>query len=396
MGRRRLRHPQHRLAAGAAGAGPGPTQEAQVEILESLEVFPSTLPTRRESAYAAWVSISRRLQQHLHVLHRARRCAARRRTAGPATSSPRSRRWSPRASSRSPCSGRTSTPTASSSATGYAFGKLLRACGDDRRAWSGSGSPRPHPRDFTDDVIAAMAETPNVMPQLHMPLQSGSDAVLKAMRRSYRQERTSASSTGCAPRCPDAAITTDIIVGFPGETEDGLRADPGRRRRGAVRRRVHLPVLQAARHAGRRPGRPGAQADVVQERYERLVALRRGDRLGGEQAAGRPHGRAAGRRGRGPQGRRHPPAVRPRAATTGWCTSPLPDADAAAARATWSTVEVTYAAPHHLVADGAAAGRPPHRGRRRLGAPPARRSLRRAAPVGLWGWGCPTRPVRLR
>ena len=65
-------------------------EEAQVEILESLEVFPSTLPTRRESAYAAWVSISRRLQQHLHVLHRARRCAARRRTAGPATSSPRS------------------------------------------------------------------------------------------------------------------------------------------------------------------------------------------------------------------------------------------------------------------------------------------------------------------
>ena len=47
----------------------------------------------------------------------------------------------------------------------------------------------PHPRDFTHDVIDAMAETANVMPSLHMPLQSGSDAVLKAMRRSYRQER---------------------------------------------------------------------------------------------------------------------------------------------------------------------------------------------------------------
>ena len=63
------------------------------------ETFPSNLPTRRESAYAAWVSIIGRLQQHLHVLHRARRCAAGRRTAGPATSSPRSRRWWPRASS---------------------------------------------------------------------------------------------------------------------------------------------------------------------------------------------------------------------------------------------------------------------------------------------------------
>ena len=58
VGRRRLRHPQHRLAAGAARAGPRRNEEAQVEILESLEVFPSTLPTRRESAYAAWVSIS--------------------------------------------------------------------------------------------------------------------------------------------------------------------------------------------------------------------------------------------------------------------------------------------------------------------------------------------------
>ena len=51
-------------------SGPGCSEEAQVEILESLEVFPSTLPTRRESAYAAWVSISVGLQQHLHVLHR--------------------------------------------------------------------------------------------------------------------------------------------------------------------------------------------------------------------------------------------------------------------------------------------------------------------------------------
>ena len=68
-----------------------------------------------------------------------------------------------------------------------AFAKLLRACGQveglERVRFTS-----PHPKDFTDDVIAAMAETPNVMPQLHMPLQSGSDRVLKAMRRSYRSE----------------------------------------------------------------------------------------------------------------------------------------------------------------------------------------------------------------
>src|SRR6201999_1055441 len=69
-----------------------------------------------------------------------------------------------------------------------AFSKLLRACGEieglERVRFTS-----PHPAEFTDDVIAAMAETPNVMPQLHMPMQSGSDTVLKAMRRSYRQSR---------------------------------------------------------------------------------------------------------------------------------------------------------------------------------------------------------------
>jgi tRNA-2-methylthio-N6-dimethylallyladenosine synthase len=67
-----------------------------------------------------------------------------------------------------------------------AFAKLLRECGKVE------GLERvrfmsPHPRDFTDDVIAAMAETKNVMPHLHMPLQSGSNKVLQAMRRSYRR-----------------------------------------------------------------------------------------------------------------------------------------------------------------------------------------------------------------
>ena len=77
---------------------------------------------------------------------------------------------------------------ASTSASAARSLRLLRACGDveglERVRFTS-----PHPRDFTDDVIEAMAETPNVMPSLHMPLQSGSDDVLKRMRRSYRSDR---------------------------------------------------------------------------------------------------------------------------------------------------------------------------------------------------------------
>src|SRR5690606_20609081 len=104
-----------------------------------------------------------------------------------------------------------------------AFGKLLRACGEieglERVRFTS-----PHPAAFTDDVIDAMAETPNVMPSLHMPLQSGSDRVLRAMRRSYRSSRFLAILDRVRDRIPDAAITTDIIVGFPGETEEDFQA----------------------------------------------------------------------------------------------------------------------------------------------------------------------------
>src|SRR5581483_12075990 len=119
------------------------------------------------------------------------------------------------------------------------------------------------------DVIAAMAETPAVCPHLHMPLQSGSDAVLRAMRRSYRSERYLQIIAEVRAAIPDAAITTDIIVGFPGETDDDFERT--------------LDVVRAARFASaftfqysKRPGTPAAEMDgqvprdVVQERYERL------------------------------------------------------------------------------------------------------------------------------
>src|SRR5207244_5988381 len=93
-----------------------------------------------------------------------------------------------------------------------AFSKLLRACGDidglERVRFTS-----PHPAAFTDDVIDAMAETANVMPQLHMPLQSGSDRILRSMRRSYRSEKFLGILDRVRAKLPDAAISTDIIVG---------------------------------------------------------------------------------------------------------------------------------------------------------------------------------------
>ncbi len=99
------------------------------------------------------------------------------------------------------------------------FGDLLRQIGDIdgiRRVRYTS----PHPKDMTPDVFAAMAETPTVVPHLHFPLQSGSDNVLKAMHRGYTGERYLEKLAQARETIDDLAVTTDIIVGFPGETED--------------------------------------------------------------------------------------------------------------------------------------------------------------------------------
>jgi len=78
----------------------------------------------------------------------------------------------------------------------------------------------PHPKDLRPETIAAMAETGEVCDHLHLPLQSGSDAVLTAMRRGYTAQRYLTRLAAARAAIPDLAVTTDIIVGFPGETED--------------------------------------------------------------------------------------------------------------------------------------------------------------------------------
>jgi tRNA-2-methylthio-N6-dimethylallyladenosine synthase len=102
------------------------------------------------------------------------------------------------------------------------FGELLRACdavdGIERIRFTS-----PHPKDFRDPVIAAMAECAAVCEQVHLPLQSGSTRILKAMRRTYTKERYLALVEKMRAAIPGLAIGTDIIVGFPGETEDDFR-----------------------------------------------------------------------------------------------------------------------------------------------------------------------------
>ena len=244
--------------------------EAQVEIVESLEVFPSTLPAKRDSAYSGWVSISVGCNNTCtFCIVPALRGTEKDRRPGEILAEVQAL----------VDQGVLEVTLLGQNVNAYgvefrdrgAFADLLRAAGRieglERVRFTS-----PHPREFTDDVIAAMAETPAVCHQLHMPLQSGSDDVLRRMRRGYRQERYLGIIDRVRAAMPDAAITTDIIVGFPGETEADFQQT--------------LDVVRQARFASaftfqysKRPGTPAAEMDgqlpkaVVQERYLRLTAL---------------------------------------------------------------------------------------------------------------------------
>jgi len=99
------------------------------------------------------------------------------------------------------------------------FGELLRAC-DAVEGVARIRFTSPHPKDFREPVIAAMAECNAVCEHVHLPLQSGSSRILKAMRRTYSRERYVALAEKLRGAIPDLAFGTDIIVGFPGETEE--------------------------------------------------------------------------------------------------------------------------------------------------------------------------------
>src|SRR5690554_4599266 len=244
--------------------------EAQLEILESLETFPSTLPTRRESTHSGWVSISVGCNNTCtFCIVPTLRGKEKDRRPGDILAEIQA--LADDGAIEVTLLGQNVNSYGVEFGDRQAFSKLLRAAGQI------SGIERirftsPHPAAFTDDVIDAMAETPAVMPQLHMPLQSGSDRILKAMRRSYRSSKYLGILERVRERIPYAAISTDIIVGFPGETEEDFEET--------------MRVVEEARFASAftfqysiREGTPAATMEdqvpkeVVQERYNRLLAL---------------------------------------------------------------------------------------------------------------------------
>ena len=131
----------------------------------------------------------------------------------------------------------------------------------------------PHPKDMREDVIRAHAELPALCEHIHLPLQSGSSRILKAMRRTYNRERYLDRVALIREHVPDCALTTDIIVGFPGETEEDFARDARGRRGGRLRRRLHVHLLAAPRHRGGATMPDQLPHPVKRERMERLVEL---------------------------------------------------------------------------------------------------------------------------
>lgn len=349
---------------------------AQVEIVEALQEFPSSLPSARESAYAAWVSISVGCNNSCTF------CIVPSLRGKEVDRNPTDILAEVRSLVDD---GVLEVTLLGQNVNAYgvsfadpaqprdrgAFAKLLRACGEvdglERVRFTS-----PHPAEFTDDVIEAMAQTPNVCPALHMPLQSGSDRMLRAMRRSYRAERYLGIIDRVRAAMPHAAITTDLIVGFPGETEEDFVAT--------------LDVVRRARFAAaftfqysKRPGTPAAEFDgqlpkaVVQERYLRLLELQEEISLDGNRALigqtvellvaageGRKDTHTARMTGRARDGRLVHFAA----------TDQVRPGDVV-------TAQITAAAPHHLIADAGV------RSHRRTRAGDAHAAGRRPGGIGL-------------
>ncbi|TWE13319.1 tRNA (N6-isopentenyl adenosine(37)-C2)-methylthiotransferase MiaB [Rudaeicoccus suwonensis] len=322
-------------------------REAQVEILESLETFPSTLPTRRDSAYSGWVSISVGCNNTCtFCIVPSLRGKEKDRRPGEVLAEVRA--LVEQGVVEVTLLGQNVNTYGVEFGDRLAFGKLLRACGEieglERVRFTS-----PHPAAFTDDVIDAMAETPNVMPSLHMPLQSGSDKVLRDMRRSYRSAKFLGIIDRVRERMPDAAITTDIIVGFPGETEADFEET--------------LRVVREARFSSAftfqysiRPGTPAAELPdqlpkaVVQQRFDRLIAVQEEVSWAGNRAI---EGRTVEVLVAPGEGRKDAQTHRMsgRARDNRLVHFAVPEGVERPRPGDLVTVDVTYGAPHHLVAD---------------------------------------------
>ena len=315
-----------------------------LEILEEAETvtFPSALPVRRDVPYAAWVTIQigcdnscafcvvpavrgREASRPFEELVADVRCLAE--------------------------AGTTEVTLLGQNVNSYGrdlaagqyrplFAELLRAVGGIdgiRRVRFTS----PHPKDLRPETIEAMATTPAVCEHLHLPLQSGSDRVLAAMHRGYRAERYLERLAAARAAIPDLAVTTDLIVGFPGETEDDFER-----------------TLEVVAEAGYDSAytfvfspRPGTEAatltdafvpsDIVADRFERL-------RVVVERSALARHRDRVGRVEEvlveGPS-KKDPTMATGRTRQNKLLHFP---AEPAPVPGTYATVRVTDGAPHHL------------------------------------------------
>jgi tRNA-2-methylthio-N6-dimethylallyladenosine synthase len=254
-----------------------------IEILEHTEMFPSALPARRDVRHHAWVSISIGCDNTCtFCIVPSLRGPEKSRRLGDIVAEVRGlvadgvievTLLGQNVNSY----GRDLVRAGDASAPGprnrTLFAELLHALGDvdglERVRFTS-----PHPKDFTSDVLAAMRDVPNVCEQLHLPLQSGSDRILRAMQRSYRSARYLDLVAEARATIPEVAISTDIIVGFPGETEADFAET--------------LRVAEAAAfdsaftfEYSKRPGTAAATMDdqiapeTVSARYRRLSELTR-------------------------------------------------------------------------------------------------------------------------
>jgi tRNA-2-methylthio-N6-dimethylallyladenosine synthase len=321
----------------------------QLDVREYTEVFPSALPARRDVAHHAWVSIavgcdnactfcivplvrgpqrSRPIGDVLAEVQGLARQGVVEVTLLGQNVNTYGRDLTVPGSSRRPL-----------------FADLLRAVNEVeglRRIRFTS----PHPHDFTPDVIDAVASGEKVCEHIHFPLQSGSDRVLRAMQRSYRRERYLSWLDRIRAAIPDIAVSTDVIVGFPGETEEDFEQT--------------LDVVERARfdqaytfQYSARPGTHAAQMseqvpkDLVQVRFDRLVALQEAISLErARQEIGRVHEvliEGVGRKGAA-QGRTR--------------TNKVVHLDADLAPGTFVDARIASAHPHHLVGERVVAREP--------------------------------------
>jgi tRNA-2-methylthio-N6-dimethylallyladenosine synthase len=242
------------------------------EILEQTEVFPSALPARRSSPWHAWVSISIGCNNSCtFCIVPAVRGKEESRRLGDIVAEVESL----------VADGVVEVTLLGQNVNSYGrdldgtpmFAKLLYAL-DEIEGLERVRFTSPHPKDFRADTVAAMADCRSVCEHIHLPLQSGSDRVLKRMKRAYTRRKYLEKVQMVRDAIPEVAISTDIIVGFPGETEDDflqtldLVAD-ARYDSSYMFQYSPRPMTAAAEFSDQVP------KEVVQDRFDRLVELQR-------------------------------------------------------------------------------------------------------------------------